>query len=87
MSFRVALLPLECPDLPASAITALTETFRNELLKTYAFDVMERDRMDQVAEEWELSVSACTDVTCAIEIGRVLTVDHMVQGTVAKVGV
>ena len=42
--------------------------------------------MDRIARESGIALSACTDVTCALEIGRVLVVDHMVQGTVVKVG-
>lgn len=83
----VAILPFSSRVLDASAIDGLVSAMGSELINTGAFRVMERSQMDGILKEQGFQQSgACDGSDCAVEVGRILSVDQMVLGTIAKVG-
>lgn len=65
----------------------LTDALRTELGKTDRFEVMERSRMDEILKEQGFQkTGACTESSCAIEIGQLLGVKYMVLGSAGKFG-
>lgn len=65
----------------------ITERLRSELLQTRMVRVLERAEMDKVLKEQAFQNSgACEASRCASEIGKLLSVDRMVVGTVGKIG-
>jgi len=83
----VAVLPFDAASLTPDARTGIANALGNELLHTGKFRVMERSQMDQILKEQAFQNSgACDDNGCAVEMGKLLAVDAMVLGSVAKVG-
>ena len=83
----VAVLPFTSRVLDSSAIDGLTSAMNSELINTGKFRVMERSQMDGILKEQGFQQSgACDGQECAVQVGKLLSVDQMVLGTIAKVG-
>lgn len=83
----VAVMPFSGRSLDADALEGIASALGSDLLNTGKFRVMERSQMDAILKEQGFQQSgACDGSECAVEVGKLLAVDHMVVGTVAKVG-
>lgn len=83
----VAILELEIAGFDTTAKTGLTNRLRSELIQTGQFDVMERNRMEEILfEQGFQQTGACRDDVCLVQAGRLLGVSKMIAGSVAKVG-
>ena len=83
----VAVMPFTGRSLDADASDGIAATLATDLLNTGKFRVMERSQMESILKEQGFQQSgACDGSECAVEVGKLLSVDHMVVGTVAKVG-
>ncbi|MBN1999214.1 PEGA domain-containing protein [candidate division KSB1 bacterium] len=84
---QVAVMNLDASGIDQAAIIALSDRLRSELLNTGRFDVMERDRMDEILKEQGFQqTGACTSTECVVEVGQMLGVERMIAGSVGKVG-
>lgn len=82
----IAILQLDNNGITSSEANALTDRLRLEIFRNSVFEVMERQKMDEILDEMEFQVSGCTSDECALEIGRLIGVQKMVAGSVSKVG-
>jgi len=83
----MAILPFTSRVLDTSAIDGLVSAMGSELINTGAFRVMERTQMEGILKEQGFQQSgACDGQECAVEVGKLLSVDQMVLGTIAKAG-
>lgn len=83
----VAVMPFTGRSLDTNALEAITSALGSDLLNAGKFRVMERSQMDAILKEQSFQQSgACDGAECAVEVGKLLAVDHMVVGTVGKVG-
>ena len=64
----------------------LTNRLRSMLVKTNAFVVLERGKMDEILSEQGFQQTGCTTTECAVEVGKMLNVQKMVSGTIGKLG-
>lgn len=65
----------------------LTERLVIELQRAGVFEVMERDKMDEILKEQGFQqTGACDETACLVEAGRLLPVEKMIGGSVGKVG-
>ena len=71
-------------DQPTSA--TISERLRVELINTQAFRVMERSQMANILQEQGFQQTDCVDNSCIVQMGQLLGVEHMVMGTIGKVG-
>jgi hypothetical protein len=65
-------------------VTLLNEMARFEISKVEGVTVIERDNLDMILEEQKLALSDLMDTTNAIEIGKLLTANHMLTGSVIE---
>jgi TolB-like protein len=82
----IAVNDLAVQGIDQSEASVISERLRVELITTQAFRVMERSQMEVILKEQGLQQSGCTDNSCAVEIGRLLGVEHMIIGTIGRVG-
>jgi TolB-like protein len=66
--------------------TTISERLRVELINTQAFRVMERSQMANILHEQGFQQTDCVDNSCIVQMGQLLGVEHMVMGTIGKVG-
>lgn len=79
------LKPLQ--GVEQSVAETLTENIRVVLVESGWFRVIARGEMERVMKEQAISLSAaCDNTDCAVEYGKALSAEHIVVGTVAKVG-
>lgn len=63
----------------------LTDTVRNEIVKTAAYSVMEQRRMIALLKDGRFPVLNCSTKQCAVAAGRHLGVQAVVVGTISKI--
>ena len=81
----IAVLEMEGTSTEKPQVLALTERFREELLKSGRFTLVDRAQMDSVLKEQALQQTGCTSQECAVQVGKVLGVRKIVTGRVTKI--
>lgn len=81
----IAVSGFSMKDGKSSELTALLDEMAMvEITKLPTLTVIERDKMDMILEEHALSMSDLMDTGKAIDVGRLLTADHILTGTVIE---
>lgn len=62
--------------------TALADRYSNELLKA-GYDVIERQRLEMIIKEQELSMTGLIDPRTSVKVGRMLGIQGIVFGSVS----
>jgi len=65
-------------------VTLLNETALVEISKHRSMQVVERERLDMIMEEQRLALTDLMDTTNAIEVGKLLAVNHILTGSVIE---
>jgi len=83
----VGVIDLDANGVEDSEARAITERFRTYLGRTGMFQVIERNRMEEIMTEMGFQASgACNTDECVVQVGQVLGASKMVAGSVSKVG-
>ncbi len=83
----VAVMPLEVSGITDDEGKLLTSRLNSELVRVGAFRVVERARVDDLLREMGFQQSgACAKNECVAEVGKLLSVQYMVGGTVGRIG-
>ncbi|MBN2520088.1 MAG: PD40 domain-containing protein [Bacteroidales bacterium] len=83
---NIAIMDLESGVISKNDILALNNRFRSEVFKCGKFVVLERERINDILNEQGFQLSGCTSDDCLIEVGKLLSVELIVGGSVNKVG-
>ena len=88
---RVAILPFEYGAVRSTVGTVdvgkgITTLLITKLVNDGTYTVVERQILDQILKEQNFSVSDRADQSTAIKIGKLLSVDAIIVGTVTHVG-
>jgi curli biogenesis system outer membrane secretion channel CsgG len=65
---------------------AMQDVFVTELVKSGKFRVIDRERLDAIMREKNLTLSGDIDPSSAIEIGKLLGVEYFLTGSVTEYG-
>jgi uncharacterized protein (TIGR02145 family) len=83
----LALMPLQGRALDTDALDVLGSTLASELVSSGQVRVLERSQMEQILQEQGFQQSgACDGSECAVQIGKLLTVDRILLGNVGRFG-
>jgi TolB-like protein len=82
----VSVLPFEAVRISKQEAKVITSLFEVALVKTSGYTVIEQIELEKILEAQELSLNPCTDESCAIKIGRILSADNIFIGTVSLIG-
>ncbi len=80
----VAVLDLKPVFIDTEIAKSATDLLRTELVNTGYFLVLERSEIEAILEELGFQETGCTDTSCALEIGKVLTTNKIVIGTLTR---
>ena len=70
-----------------SHITQLVQSERYRSMEgSIEYEVIERQEMDKIFEQFDIQNIGCVSDSCAIEFGRMLQADRILFGTIGKVG-
>jgi hypothetical protein len=81
---QVMLLPLEQKGEATGLAETVYAALLTALVKQGRFQVIERERLDAVLQEQQLSQTALTDPTTAVRIGRLAGAEGIIVGTVTE---
>lgn len=83
----VAVSDLNPRGIASNDASIITDRLRAELLQTGKVRVLERAEMDKILKEQAFQNSgACDQSECAVEMGKLLSVDRMMVGSVGRIG-
>lgn len=83
----VAVMPLSGGSVDEATSAVVTDALADELMKTGELRVMERSQMEKILKEQGFQQSgACDGSECAVEVGKLLSINRMVVGTMGKLG-
>lgn len=81
-----AILDFEARGVSAVEVDVLADRLEAELVNGGIVKIVERGQIRQILEEQDFQLSGCTSNECAVEIGQLLGVSHMVAGSIGKIG-
>lgn len=74
-------------DFEKNEMTILTNRFRNMLVQTNTFDVLEREKMNDILKTQDFNISDnCNTAECAVQVGQLLGVQSMIAGDIGLFG-
>ncbi len=82
----IAVVEFEGKNISQAEASILTDRLRNELFRTDAFQVIEREMVEQILSEQDFQLSGCTTNECLVEVGKLVGVGIIVGGSIGKVG-
>jgi len=81
---NVAIADLRAENVSAGDSAVMADLLRNELVKTRAFNVIEKQNMDKVLAEHAFQQTGCSSEECAVKLGKLLNVQRMAVGSFGK---
>lgn len=96
-SYTIAVLDLDAKGISQSEADYLSEYMRGQVTRLViseeykkttriVYTVVERSQMDKIFEQFEIQDTGCIDVSCAVEFGKMLSVERIIIGSVGLVG-
>jgi curli biogenesis system outer membrane secretion channel CsgG len=83
----VAVMRFESFSIDSGGSMVITDIFTNQIQANGKYRVMERSQMNKILSEQGFQNSgACNSTECAVEIGRLLSIDKMFIGSIGKLG-
>jgi len=83
----VMIKEFSAKNVPSGDVEAVTEIFKNALLGTKAFRVIERgDELKAILKESALQQTGITEEKYAVTLGRIVNVNFMFAGSLSKLG-
>jgi TolB-like protein len=83
---RIAVLDFKTVDLPSDKSRIISELIRTDLINTNKYTVIERSQVDMIFKEHGFTNTGVTDDTNAAKIGKLLTAQKILIGSVMKLG-
>jgi hypothetical protein len=76
---RGAILDFKAENTSESYAAGIRNIFEVTLHKSGTVDILERNQIKAIFDELELSMTGCTDESCAVQIGKHLSADMVVM--------
>ena len=70
-------------EMLRSGISQVMSENRNLKIK---YKLIERSQMDRIFDQFEMQATGCTDISCAVDFGKMLSVGKIIIGSVSLVG-
>ncbi len=83
---RIALLDIAPKGISQIAANSATNIVRSEFVNFANFTIVERSAMDEIFREQELQMSGCTDQSCAVKVGKLLSARKIIVGEINRMG-
>lgn len=84
---RVAVLPFTARSLDQESLEGIVSALNSNILQLGTVRVMERSQIESILREQSLQQSgACDQSECAVEVGKLLSVDRIVIGSISRIG-
>lgn len=83
-----AILPFSVGgEITQKEINPITQWFIGAFISTNKYLVLERSKMDEILKEQDFTLSdQCNSAECAVQIGKLLAAEKIIQGDIGKFG-
>lgn len=82
----LAVLDFTTEAVSKIEMKTIVEYLSSELFNTNKYIVIDVSQREAILDEMSFSMSGCADDTCALEIGKMLSAEYIVTGTLSKIG-
>ncbi|HOT97892.1 MAG TPA: CsgG/HfaB family protein [bacterium] len=82
----IAVLTLEAKNVGQETADAVSDILSTELFNSQRFKVIERQAILRILDEQKLQMTGVTDMSQAVEIGKILNVEKILIGSVSRLG-
>jgi len=82
--YTAVITNLDGPEIPAPLLESISDTLRTAFIEQGRFNIVERERLEDILEEQGLVISGCVDMECAVTVGKLVNATHVVVGKVLK---
>ena len=82
----ITVLDFKTEGVSESEMRTVISLLSSALFQTRRFQVIDVTERERLLRELEFSVADCTDESCQLEIGRLLSAESIVVGTMGRVG-
>jgi len=83
---RTAVLDLQAKGVPKITAEAVTNLLRSDFVDSGDFTVVERSQMGEILKEQGFQQTGCTDSSCAVKVGKLLSAQKILIGEVTRLG-
>jgi TolB-like protein len=83
---RIAIMDFSPKGIAVKDSRTISELIRNDMINTNEYTVVERDQMNKILYEQGFQMTGCTDDSCAVEAGKLLSANKILVGSVIKLG-
>lgn len=83
---RIVIMDFKAQNVEKSLAANVTELIRGEMINSGRFDIIERSQVDKILKEQGFQNTGCTEQSCAVQIGKLLSANKILIGTVMKIG-
>lgn len=83
---RIAVMNFKGTGVSQTTADNVSELIRGDMINTGLYLVIDRSQMDVILKEQGLQQSGCTDVSCAVQVGKILSAKKILTGTVMDIG-
>ncbi len=81
---NMAVADLEPQNVSSGDSAVIADMLRNELVKTGAYNIVEKKNMDKLLAEQAFQQTGCTSEECAVKLGKLLNVQRIVVGSFGR---
>jgi len=81
---KVAVMNFAANNISAGTARIVRNFFELELFKNETFNILERNQIDLILKERNRQLLQCMDDGCAVAIGKILSADYVIRGSVDK---
>ena len=82
----LTVLDFEATNASESEMRSIINFLSSAIFRTGKYTVIDVSQRDTILKEMEFSLSGCTDETCLLEVGKMLSAEIIVTGSIGKVG-
>ena len=82
----ITVLDLETQDISQNEMRSIISRLSSELFQTDEFIVIDVAERETILNEIKFSLTGCTDSSCQIEVGKMLSAEMIVTGSLAQIG-
>ena len=82
----ITVLDFTVDEVSEAEMRSIINVLSSSLFNTDLFTVIDVSQRDNVLKEMEFSMSGCSDESCMLEIGKMLSAEGIVIGSIGRVG-
>ena len=82
----ITVLDLSTEDVSKSEMGVIINRLSSALFQTDKYTVIDVSQRQQILKEMEFSLSGCSDESCMLEVGKMLSAESIVVGSLGRIG-